>query len=75
MGGMFIPGRGRFALVLVALAALFAFVYSLANHAPVGVIAFTSVYLAVVAINVVRWWRGHAHRAAPAPRSPSPSDS
>ena len=55
---MFIGWHGRTAAVLVTLTAIFAFVYSLAKGAPVGVIAFTSVYLLLVAINAVRYWRG-----------------
>jgi protein-S-isoprenylcysteine O-methyltransferase Ste14 len=54
---MSISWHGRTAAVLVMLAALFAFAYSLAKGAPIGVIAFTTVYLLSVTITVVRYWR------------------
>jgi hypothetical protein len=54
---MTIRWHRRTAAGLVMLTALFAFVYSLAEGAPVGVIAFTSVYLISVTISAVGYWR------------------
>ena len=56
--------RGRVAEALLVLTALFAFVFSLAKDAPIGVVVFASVYLLAVAITVLPRWRGrHSTKA------------